>query len=408
MNVLALDVSMGHSYYVLYQDEECLFEGVLEHNQLGFSTLLKLISQFPSVPDIVFESTGIYSKVIETFCQNNGFDYYLLNPLEAKKQTEENTLRSWKTDKSDAHKLAISHFEKKKVRTIFVKQEAPYLIMRDLSRFYQEIEKQIKQLRMSLHNCLQLTFPELELLFTNRVSTYSLILISSFPHPELVKASSRTKIKNQLLKNTKKKMAESKAWTKADQLIEYAQSSYPSVGVDSIYCQKVIYYAEKLLDLLIQKENLTQQMIDSAQVIEEFSLYQTFPGVGALTSALLIGELGNIKRFKTTNQLNAFVGIDIRRYQSGKFTGKDHINKRGNPKARKILFYTIKNMVRQQKNYDNHIVDYYYKLKKQPVPKKDKVATVACINKLLKCMHSMVRNHTEYAYAYTASKCQSL
>ncbi|MDQ8410916.1 IS110 family transposase, partial [Enterococcus faecium] len=49
------------------------------------------------------------------------------------------------------------------------------------------------------------------------------------------------------------------------------------------------------------------------------------------------------------------------------------------------------------------IVDYYYKLKKQPIPKKDKVATVACMNKLLKCMHAMVRAHTEYVYAYAVS-----
>ncbi len=33
-------------------------------------------------------------------------------------------------------------------------------------------------------------------------------------------------------------------------------------------------------------------------------------------------------------------------------------------------------MIRQQKAAPNHIVDYYYKLKKQPIPKKDKVATV--------------------------------
>lgn len=63
-------------------------------------------------------------------------------------------------------------------------------------------------------------------------------------------------------------------------------------------------------------------------------------------------------------------------------------------------------MIRQQKSAPNHIVDNYYKLKKQPVSKKDKVATVACMNKLLKCMHSMVRNHTKYDYAYTVSKDQ--
>lgn len=39
-----------------------------------------------------------------------------------------------------------------------------------------------------------------------------------------------------------------------------------------------------------------------------------------------------------TYQLNAYVGIDLIRYQSGQFLKKGHINKRGNPKARAILF----------------------------------------------------------------------
>ncbi|EMF0377093.1 IS110 family transposase, partial [Enterococcus faecium] len=202
---------------------------------------------------------------------------------------------------------------------------------------------------------------------------------------------------------TRKKISANRAEQKADQIIHYAQCAYPAVEKDSIHCQKTIYYAELLQDLLEQKEALATQMIKKAEGSPCFLLYQTFPGIGALTAALLLGELGDITRFKTHKQLNAFVGIDIRRYQSGKYTGQDRINKRGNPKARKIIFFTIRNMIRQQRAAPNHIVDYYYKLKKQPIPKKDKVATVACMNKLLKCMHAMVRAHTEYDYAYAVS-----
>jgi transposase len=43
------------------------------------------------------------------------------------------------------------------------------------------------------------------------------------------------------------------------------------------------------------------------------------------------------------------------------------------------------------------------KLKKQPLPKKEKVAIVACMNKLLKCLHAMIRNGTKYDYSYTVS-----
>lgn len=283
-------------------------------------------------------------------------------------------------------------------------QEDLYQDLRDLSRFYQEVEEEIKRTRMHLHNCLQLVFPELEQFFSNQINLYAPTVISLFPHPDLVLRSTPTKIKNLLIKSTRKNISENRARKKAEELTALALETYPAVAENSVHCQKTSYYAERLQDLLLQKEALKRQMIAMARKLPEHDLYITIPGIGELSSALLIGELGDIRRFETSNQLNAFVGIDIRRYQSGNYIGKDHINKRGNPKGRKILFFCVRNMVRQQKAAPNHIVDYYYKLKKQPIPKKDKVAVVACMNKLLKCMHSMGRNHTKYDYAYTASK----
>lgn len=406
MFVVALDVSMKKSYAVIYESNTCLWEGIVAHTRTGFDILLNEIQNLPQTPEVVFEATGVYSRPVESFCQKNDLPYALLNPLQAKKQLEEDTLRSWKTDKQDAHKLAQTHAGKR--RTPKVVQKDVYQDLRDLSRFYQEVEEEVKRTRMHLHNCLQLVFPELEQFFSSRINSYALTLISLFPHPDLVLRSTPTKIKNLFLKSTRKNISENRARKKAEELINLAQDAYPAVTENSVHCQKTIYYAERLQDLLLQKQALQDQMIDMARELPEHDLYITIPGIGELSSALLIGELGDVRRFETSNQLNAFVGIDIRRYQSGNYTGKDHINKRGNPKGRKILFFSVRNMIRQQKSAPNHIVDYYYKLKKQPVPKKDKVAVVACMNKLLKCMHSMVRNHTKYDYAYTASKGQSI
>jgi len=104
--ILAFDVSKGESYKVLYQDHHCITEGKIPHNQEGFCQLLEEIIALPKLPEIVFEATGVYSRPLEKFCQDNRLAYCLLNPLEAKKQMEEGSLRSWKTDKIDAHKLA--------------------------------------------------------------------------------------------------------------------------------------------------------------------------------------------------------------------------------------------------------------------------------------------------------------
>ncbi|MDH8872517.1 IS110 family transposase, partial [Staphylococcus epidermidis] len=93
------------------------------------------------------------------------------------------------------------------------------------------------------------------------------------------------------------------------------------------------------------------------QQLDYFENIHSIPGIGKLSTAMIIGEIGDIKRFKSNKQLNAFVGIDIKRYQSGNTHCRDTINKRGNKKARKLLFWVIMNIIRGQHHYDNHVVD---------------------------------------------------
>ncbi|MQB83988.1 IS110 family transposase, partial [Lactobacillus reuteri] len=177
-----------------------------------------------------------------------------------------------------------------------------------------------------------------------------------------------------------------------------------AVSGDAIQVDEVRYYARQLIALTRKKEEVIKRMESIAQRLPEYILYCSFPGIGKQTAAQLMGELGDISRFDNANQLNAFVGIDIRRYQSGTYLGQDHINKRGNPIARKLLYFTVGNMIRQQHANSNHIVDYYYRLKeKRPHPKLNKVAMVACMNKTLKCLLSMIKHHKKYHYRYTDS-----
>ena len=86
------------------------------------------------------------------------------------------------------------------------------------------------------------------------------------------------------------------------------------------------------------------------------------------------------------------------RYQSGNTIYKDKINKRGNNKLRKILYFMIDNMIKLRKKSKNHLVDYYDKLKTQPAKKHHKVASVACINKFLKVAFHLITHGITYDY----------
>lgn len=106
-------------------------------------------------------------------------------------------------------------------------------------------------------------------------------------------------------------------------------------------------------------------MINLAKKEPEFKIINSIPGVGELSVAFLNGYVGDIRRFPTYKQMNAFVGIDLHRIQSGGLKKNDHINPREQKNARYIMFDMVRLMLRNQATIDNHIVDYYYKLKKK-------------------------------------------
>ncbi|WP_230914745.1 transposase, partial [Agrilactobacillus fermenti] len=150
-----------------------------------------------------------------------------------------------------------------------------------------------------------------------------------------------------------------------------------------------------------QKEKIQKQLIAQAKALPEFEILTSMPGIGELTASRIIGEVGDFTRFDNAKQINAYIGIDLRQYQSGTYRAIDHINKRGDPYARGLFYLTVANMRRVYglTKVPNHIVDFYYRLRKKgPHPKLDKVATVACMNKLIKCLFVMIKSHQTYNY----------
>lgn len=378
---------------VLYHDNRCVNEGEINHSPKDFKALITLIQETHA--EVVFEATGVYSKVFEQLFETNNILYYRLNPLESKLQTT--SMRQRKNDKNDAHKLAQTHFKFERMPSL--QEKAIFRELRLISKLYNEVHSELLIQRNHLHSELYLVFPGVEVLYQNNLSLYSLNIIEHYTHPDILIRDSITKIKNYILKQTTKHMSKRQAKEKAEHLLYLAENAYPAVSENSYSVTIVRYRIGIIKDLLTQKKQFRADLIEVAASLNAFNCIKSIPGISDLTAALLIAELGDIYRFKTHKQMNAYVGIDIRTYQSGSVHYKDRIQKRGNSRARMILYFSIQNMLKKQKVIENHLIDYYYKLKKPPYDKKHKVAMVACMNKLLKTIHFLVLNDQYYDYA---------
>ncbi len=65
----------------------------------------------------------------------------------------------------------------------------------------------------------------------------------------------------------------------------------------------------------------------------------SIPGVGELTAARMLAEIGDFRAFETSRQLTAYAGLNPRQYQSGStIHRKSRISKTGNTNLRYALY----------------------------------------------------------------------
>ncbi len=62
-------------------------------------------------------------------------------------------------------------------------------------------------------------------------------------------------------------------------------------------------------------------------------------GIGTVTAAGLIGEVGDFSKFATISEVMKLAGLDLYEVSSGKHRGKLRISKRGRPLMRKLLYF---------------------------------------------------------------------
>nr|WP_157738317.1 IS110 family transposase [Staphylococcus simiae] len=389
-------MSKRNSVVAHYKDEKFQKEFTIQNNKNGYNYLLKYLNDLDH-PQTIFESTGIYSRAMVRFCRVNQINFIEMNPLEAKFRTS--SLRSWKTDQADAHKLAHLASTLKQTDSLSNhNHDSIFFELRERVRFHLEIENEQNRLKNEIVELLHQTFPGLENLFSSRYSIIALNIAEIFTHPDMVADISMDMLITHIFSSTDKGLSMNKAEKYAHQLVNIASESYPNVDRHSFLVEKVRLLIQQLKQSIERLKQLDNAMIQLAQQLDCFENIHSIPGIGKLSAAMIIGEIGDITRFRSHKQLNAFVGIDIKRYQSGGTSSKDTINKRGNKKARRLLFWVIMNILKGQHHYDNHVVDYYYKLRKQPNEKSHKTAVIACINRLLKTIHYLVMNQKLYDY----------
>ena len=397
--VFGIDVSKASSEVAIVINGEKIHGYTMPNDAIGFTRLLDDLKTVQK-PEIIFEARGVYSRRLQAFLEENGYAYTQLNPLEAKRQLD--SLRVRKTDKIDAETLAISQFVLNRKPTYI--QEEVYQELHDLSRFYQNLTEDIVRTKNRLHKVLQVTFPEMENILSTPTREQYWNLVMTFPYKDFVLELSKDELLEGIRQSTSKRISDKRVAYLAQKLAALANQSYCAVKKNSPILEEVRYYAKELLRLSEQRQAVLEQMVELAQPLPEYEILLSIPGIAETTATSMIGELGDIRRFQSANQINAFIGIDLRHYESGNFLAKEHITKRGNPYARKILFKCIHNIAAASHTNHCHIEDFYEKRKRQSQTTSTKPHTIASIHRLIRTMYYLITHNKLYDYTSTQNR----
>ena len=388
---VGIDVSMGKSTIaIISTDGEVISEPFeIEHTKSGFNLVLEKIKNIPKDNvKFVMESTGNYCKSLLKIIIDNGYFVTVENPLTIKKYCDIN-IRKVKTDKKDALKIACYGSERWHKLIRYTPSDEIYSELRFLSRQYDEQMSLKVMKKIHLSGLIEVTFPGLKKIF-NGDSLYMLMLdiYKKYYHPSLVLSKSKSSFIKDVEKISKK-TGHRIGMRVAEEMYSLANECIPSSP-----CNESTQLAVSNCVLLLQNleeitNNIIAKMDELARKLPEFETVSNMSGVGNKIRARLIAEIGDVRRFKNSNCLIAYAGIDVPPFQSGQFVATNRrITKRGNKHLRKVGYETMKSLKTVKPIKDNAV--YLFILKKEDEGKGSITAKIAGLNKFLRIYYARV------------------
>lgn len=396
---LCIDVSKGKSVAAAFLALDDIFRKPFsfQHSKTDLASLLSLLDEMRELtecaPHIVLEATGHYSKSLVSFFESHAFPVVLLNPMLTHHQ-KKTSIRKIKTDAVDTFRIAqVFYLQYPKAR---VQMASEVLELQAYCRQADALNGMYTETQLHFQAVLDLLFPGYSKVFKHVCCPSSLLLLSAYPSPQDVLDADREDVFQLLLKNRRGKSFNEE---KLDLLVEAAKESLPDPSAHHANVTSLHTYIHLLSVYHHALKEIQQNMICQAETFPAYSLLRSIPGVGPLTAATILGEIGDIQRFPSAKQLTAYAGLDASVFESGTtFKSRSNkISKRGSTYLRKALYQATFAGISKQKNGVRNPDLYEFYQRKKDEGKIHKVALIAASHKLLRIIYGVWTNQVPFS-----------
>jgi transposase len=331
-----------------------------------------------------FESTGAYGEPLVHYLRQKPVKLVQVNPMHTKHMKELQGNSPGKTDRKDpkiiADIIALGH-----ALSVVIPEGAAA----ELRRLTLARERSIQR-RTALYNQLQdlvfILFPEFLQVIKNVKTKSAHYVLRHYPTPQDIVACGSEALTLILKQVSRGKLGRAQSQALYD-------AATQSVGIQEGR-RGILLDMEEILSSLegCQRfiEKMEEEMLPYLEQIPYSNYLLSVKGIGEITVAGLIGEVGDFRQFRTLREMMKLAGLNLFEISSGKHKGNRHISKRGRPLLRKLLYFAAINTIRKggvmHSCYQRHLEKGMVKTK----------ALIAIARKLLGILFALVRDHSQY------------
>jgi transposase len=339
-----------------------------------------------------FESTGPYGEPLMHFLNKRGVKLVQVNPSHTKKVKEVLDNSPHKSDEKDP-KVIADLIQLGRFLSVVIPEGAAA----ELRRLNQARDRAVVRrtsLYNQLHDLVFLMCPKFLHGMRDLKTRSARYLLAHYPTPEAVVRLGVEGLTEVLKRVSRGRLGPERA----AMLYEAARDSVgleDGVGAMVMEIQEILSLIDACDRFVVQLE---EEMASWLEEIPYSGLILSIKGLGKVTVAGLIGEVGDFRKFKTIAEVVKLAGLNLYEISSGLHRGRRRISKHGRSLLRKLLYFAAVNVVRKggvmHEVYQRHLQKGMPKLK----------ALVAICRKLLGVIFALVRDHSEYIPDYERVK----
>ena len=347
MICVGVDIAkLNHFASALSSDGEVLiqpFKFTNDHD--GFQLLSSRLDSLSDDSIIIgLESTAHYGDNLVRFLVGQGRKVCVINPIQTS-TLRKNNIRKTKTDKVDTFTIAKAIFLHLNSLRFITPGDLNLQDLKSLGRSHRNAVKQRTRLKIQLKAKTDQTFPELQYFFKSGLHQKAVYaLLKEAPTARDVASMHLTHLAHLLVST-------SHGHFKKEQAAELRVLARNSVGSpDTAVAIQITHSIEQIELLDAQIDRIELEMADIMKYTD--SVILSIPGMGYVNGGMILGEIGDIRRFPGPKQLLAFAGLDPSVYQSGNFQAKKtRMSKRGSKTLRYALVNAAHNAVKNNATF---------------------------------------------------------